>query len=400
MGIRGRNLWFLAIILFPVPLGQAREPKQDENVEVAVEVYFVDLDTAAVEELKQHGLLRQQDTGKVSCILDNSQLQRFMNVVQANVSSNVIQAPKLTTLSGQTRRINVCDHQDFVTSLEIASRDGHLEFRPKTETVPLGVALKIRCVASADRRVVRTHLRASLTNLASSEVPRVPITTPAPNGETGTVTHYVEQPQIEKFAVDRKMTIPDGNTAVLMGPTKQIVGRCEYGPPILSQIPVVGRMFRSIGYHGETHQLLVLVTPRILVPQEQEKKHALQDDFRTPVLGAYREHDPHCSEAPNEGRILRALPPLKRLAGVYEESRDNVQIMTERIGDKIDPPRFFPIVGKAQLHHYQWKCSVYYQETISGNYPFCFRWTHPRIEVVSIDTDHLHLVANEKSPAK
>lgn len=272
MGIRGRNLWFLAILLFPVTLCQAREPKQDENVEVSVEVRFMTLDTAVVEELKQQGLLWQQNTGKVSCILDDAQLHRLMDVVQADVRTNVMQAPKLTTRNGQTGRVNACDHQYFVTSLEIASRDGHLDFLPKTETVPLGVQLKIRSVVSADRRNVRTHLRASLTNVASSDVPRIPITTPAPNGGTGTVTHYIEQPPIEKFEVNRTMTIPDGNTAVLMGPIKQCETRVEYGVPLLSQMPIVGRMFRNIGYGRQTHQLLVLVTPRILVEAEKEEK--------------------------------------------------------------------------------------------------------------------------------
>ena len=95
---------------------------------------------------------------------------------------------------------------------------------------------------------------------------------------------------------------------------------------------------------------------------------------------------------PSEGEVLRALPQTKpRVPWVYEEFRDNVQIVTELLVDKIDPPRFFPLVGPAQLHHCHWKCTVYYTETVESGYPFPFRCVKPRVEVVYMDLDHLHL---------
>src|SRR5262249_31015153 len=94
--------------------------------------------------------------------------------------------------------------------------------------------------------------------------------------------------------------------------------------------------------------------------------------------------------SPSDAEVLRALPRVKRGApGVYEEFRDNVQIVTELLVDKVDPPRFFPLVGPAQLHHCHWKCTVYYTETVESGYPFPFRCVKPRVEVVYIDRDQL-----------
>ena len=73
--------------------------------------------------------------------------------------------------------------------------------------------------------------------------------------------------------------------------------------------------------------------------------------------------------------------------------RDDVQIVTERLVDKIDPPRFFPLVGPAQLHHCHWKATIYYTEVIESGYPFPVKIKRPRIQVVYIDKDHLHLYA-------
>ena len=88
---------------------------------------------------------------------------------------------------------------------------------------------------------------------------------------------------------------------------------------------------------------------------------------------------------------LRALPKTAQCPGVYEETRDNLQIVTERVVDKLDPPRFFPLVGPAQMHHCHWKCTVYYMDTIAGLYPFSFRWTQPCKQIVYVDLDHLHV---------
>jgi hypothetical protein len=129
------------------------------------------------------------------------------------------------------------------------------------------------------------------------------------------------------------------------------------------------------------------------VTERMEEKYCWKNDFRTPILPPIREGfpPPLCEDPPDEARILRAIPHVARgVPYFYEEFRDNVQVTTELIVDKIDPPRFFPLVGPAQLHHCHWKCTVYYDETIESNYPFPFRCVRPRVQVVYIDLDHLH----------
>jgi hypothetical protein len=79
---------------------------------------------------------------------------------------------------------------------------------------------------------------------------------------------------------------------------------------------------------------------------------------------------------------------------IYEEFRDQISIVSQRLVDKIDPPRFYPLIGPAQLHHCHWKCTIYFLETIESGYPFPFQCKRQRVEVVYIDKDHLHLYAN------
>jgi hypothetical protein len=117
-----------------------------------------------------------------------------------------------------------------------------------------------------------------------------------------------------------------------------------------------------------------------------------KNDFRTPILPPIPPgHRPLCEDAPDLAEVLRAMPRVARgVPYFYEEHRDNIEMTTEKIVDVIDPPRFYPLIGPAQLHHCHWKCTVYYFETISSSYPFPFQTKRRRVEVVYIDKDHLH----------
>ena len=130
------------------------------------------------------------------------------------------------------------------------------------------------------------------------------------------------------------------------------------------------------------------------VAERMEEKYQHKNDFRTPILPPVRDGFPApvCEDPPSDREILRALPKaIRGMPFVYEEFRDDMTIVKNRIVDKIDPPRFFPLIGMAQLHHCHWECAVYYKETIQSAQPFPTYLQKHRIQVVYIDKDHLHL---------
>jgi hypothetical protein len=130
------------------------------------------------------------------------------------------------------------------------------------------------------------------------------------------------------------------------------------------------------------------------VTERMEEKYCWKTDVETPIMPPIRAGfpPPTCEDPPDESTVLRAMPHVPRgVPYFYEVFRDDIQIVTQRIVDKIDPCRFYPLVGPAQLHHCHWKCTIYYTETLESGYPFPFRCKKQRVEVVYIDRDHLHL---------
>jgi hypothetical protein len=134
------------------------------------------------------------------------------------------------------------------------------------------------------------------------------------------------------------------------------------------------------------------VQPWVTERMEQKLNH--KHDGDTPIMPPLRDGvpPPICEDPPSDQEVLRAIPRVPRgVPYIYEQFRDDVVIVKNRLVDKIDPPRFFPLVGPAQLHHCHWECVVYYNELVQSDYPFPVYLKRQRVQVIYIDKDHLHL---------
>jgi hypothetical protein len=163
---------------------------------------------------------------------------------------------------------------------------------------------------------------------------------------------------------------------------------------------VIAAMLGCTGLGCMTNPPFPLVVPiQPWVAERMEDKYQHPNDNRTPIMPPLRDGFPApiCEDPPTELEVIRAMPRMTRgVPYVYEEHRDDIEIVPEKLVDKIDPPRFFPLVGPAQLHHCHWKCTIYYKETVISSYPFPCKIVKDRVQVVYIDKDHLHLWVGNK----
>jgi RNA polymerase sigma factor (sigma-70 family) len=108
-----------------------------------------------------------------------------------------------------------------------------------------------------------------------------------------------------------------------------------------------------------------------------------------------------CDDPPDLATILRALARGERgVPYLSEVFRDDLEVSVERLADQIHPPRFYPLIGHAQLHRCHYKCVVCYNETTQSSWPFPFQCTRRRSEIVYLDRDHLHLMPGGEPPGK
>jgi type II secretory pathway component GspD/PulD (secretin) len=213
--------------------------------------------------------------------LSDIQVFLFMEAAQGDQRTNVMQAPKLSMFNGQTATLSANDQQYFVTSVEVINNNGQLTFVPTNTPVPTGgVNITIQSVISADRRFVRMNFgNVSLTNLASAVVPLFPVPlviTPTLEGgfteQPVVFTQFIQQPVFNTINISTSVAVPDGGTVLLGGLKRLSEGRNEFGPPVLSKIPYINRLFKNVGYGREVQNFMMMVTPRIIINAEEEER--------------------------------------------------------------------------------------------------------------------------------
>ena len=85
-------------------------------------------------------------------------------------------------------------------------------------------------------------------------------------------TQFIQQLQISTVSIQTTVSNPDGGTVILGGLKRLSEARSEFGPPILSKIPYLNRLFKNTSYGRDAQSLLIMVTPRIIIQEEEEER--------------------------------------------------------------------------------------------------------------------------------
>ncbi|MFO0934964.1 MAG: hypothetical protein U0798_00430 [Gemmataceae bacterium] len=220
--------------------------------------------------------------------LNDIQVFAFLEAASGDRRTNIMQAPKITLFNGQTATVTVQDFAYFTTGVTAFNFGGQVVFQPTNTAIPIGnatdpnsglsgVSVTVQAVISADRRFVRLNLAPQLSGLTSANVPLFPVTvfiTPVfeggSQGQPIPFTQFYQQPSFSQIEVQTTVSVPDGGTVLLGGLKAMSEGRSEFGPPIISQIPYLNRLFKNVGIGRDTRHIMIMVTPRIIINSEEE----------------------------------------------------------------------------------------------------------------------------------
>ncbi|CAD72198.1 hypothetical protein [Rhodopirellula baltica] len=158
------------------------------------------------------------------------------------------------------------------------------------------------------------------------------------------------------------------------------------------------------GLGGSNYNLGILGFPIPVSPyyqhKQEEKFHNKERYDRVPILGPTTSGGPPIAlDPPSDDEVMQALEQARPVQGgiplIWEKQRNDVRIIKEKIADYIDPPRFYPLIGPAQLHHAHYKCTIYFDESTIIGYPVPHTLRdREAIEVVYIDHNHFHMVGD------
>jgi general secretion pathway protein D len=237
-------------------------------------------------------------------ILSDIEAYFLIQAAQGNTRSNVMQAPKVTLFNGQNAFVSDTRQRPFVTSVVPVVGDFAAAQQPVITVLSEGTAVNVQAVVSSDRRFVRLTLvpffstigkveqfqfEGSRSTKAKSSDEKSGVTGDAAGVvdleaglNTGASSEREEEvrssgttiqlPEFLFTTVTTTVSVPDGGTVLLGGIKRLREGRNEFGVPILSKIPYINRLFKNVGLGRTTDSLMLMVTPRIIIQEEEEDK--------------------------------------------------------------------------------------------------------------------------------
>lgn len=222
--------------------------------------------------------------GTITGILTDPQFRVVIRAIEQRSGTDLLSAPKLTTLSGRQAHIAVQDQRTLVTGLNsgqtassststtIGSSGGGsvaASLNYNTQSVPLGPSLDVMPSVSSDGYSIQMVLIPTITEFVGYDDPGQFVTQAqsVSSGQIGsTLTATLPLPRMRVRQVVTSCIVWDGQTVVLGGLLSENITKIKDKVPFLGDMPLVGRLFRSESSSTEKKNLMIFVTPRIIDP--------------------------------------------------------------------------------------------------------------------------------------
>jgi general secretion pathway protein D len=237
-------------------------------------------------------------------VFTDPQFQVVIRALNQKKGVDLLSAPKVTTKSGQRAIIEIVREFRYpitFTPPQVPSITGGVggtgtvsievvtPTTPQTfETRNTGVTLEVEPVVGGDGTTIDLNLVPQVVEFEGFINYGSPIFGVNPNLISGTTVpqilltdNVINQPIFSTRKVSTSVSVYDGQTVVLGGMMREDVQKTEDKTPIIGDIPLVGRLFRTNVDQHIKRNLVIFVTARVITPSglafnnEEEEEEGL-----------------------------------------------------------------------------------------------------------------------------
>ncbi len=196
------------------------------------------------------------------------QASAVLHAVRKDQNSDTLLAPKLMQFNNQRSHIMVAQQRSYIADYDVSGA----VFDPVIRSFLVGVVLDVKPTVSHDRKYITLDMRpGTATELTAPQI--IFITNGLNvNAPLGNINLPIELPNIELRAINTTVTVPDNGTLLMSGLINDRRIDSKSGIPLLSDLPIIGRLFSTNNKQRERRNLLVLVNARVILFDEEEAK--------------------------------------------------------------------------------------------------------------------------------
>lgn len=226
----------------------------------------------------------------ITGVLGEFNVNAVIRALSQRTGTELLSAPKLTVLSGNPATITVAQELRYPQSYgQVQSQVGTgsasgggsagvtitagtpQEFTTRN----IGVELKVTPTVEEDDYSISLDLNPKVTEFEGF-VEYGGQSVAVSGSTTVTVPSGFYQPIFAVRELTTKVTIWDGATLVMGGLTREDTRKTNDKVPVIGNLPVLGRLFRSNGESAQKRNLLIFVTANLVSPGGSLKKQAVR----------------------------------------------------------------------------------------------------------------------------
>ncbi len=242
-------------------------------------------------------------------VFTNPQFQVVIRALSQKKGVDLVSAPKVTTKSGQRATIDIVREFRYPAEYDlpqVSSTQGS-QYTPVVPTSPtsfdvknVGITLEVEPTVGADNftielmlapRVVEfegfinygSPINASVAGVLGVTGGTSPVAIIGPTATIVATPNIINRPVFSTRSVETEVTVYDGQTVVLGGLLREDIQKVEDKVPILGDIPLAGRLFRTTASQHVKRNLIMFVTASLLDPAGQPMIQVDEESQETAV---------------------------------------------------------------------------------------------------------------------
>jgi general secretion pathway protein D len=191
----------------------------------------------------------------------------ILNALSDVTNVNVLSAPHLLVQDSRTARLSVGDQVPIPLRSSVSVVNPEAPIVNDIEYRDTGVILRITPRVNAGG-LVSLDIAQEVSDVVSN------------------TSSNIDAPVIQQRSIQSSVAVQDGDSVALGGLIRDSLGEGETGIPVLSDIPILGNLFKTTTEQHRRTELLVLLTPRVIGNRAQAR--AVTDELRRRLGGADR----------------------------------------------------------------------------------------------------------------
>lgn len=208
--------------------------------------------------------------------------QAFVNALSAFGTVRALASPRLTVLNNQPAILNVATNRVYF-EVNIDVSDGNTNTPARTtvnsdpKNVPEGVLVNVQPSINLDNNTVSMAIRPTVTRIVNSvEDPGVQYVASTNNIDISNAV-----PEVNVQEIDSLINVRSGQPVVMGGLLQDRVETTHQGIPVLSEVPLMGNLFKNKEDSVQKTELVILLKATIVPLGDGSIDETDKDIYRT-----------------------------------------------------------------------------------------------------------------------